>query len=86
MYCYDHLLYNAIVCTSKKIPIVITHILLACVARVFSNEFSLKNDLTLVNVRERRREGSIEELEGRRRGMLTSEEWCNPVGNMLHHV
>ena len=30
--------------------------------------------------------GSIEELEERRRGMLATEEWCNPVSNMLHHV
>ena len=30
--------------------------------------------------------GSMEEFEGRRRGMLTTGEWCNPVSNMLHHV
>jgi len=28
-----------------------------------------------------------EEIEGtRRKGMLTTGEWCNPVSNMLHHV
>ena len=30
--------------------------------------------------------GSMEELEGRRMGMLTTGEWYNPVSNMLHHV
>ena len=28
----------------------------------------------------------MEEFEGRRRGMLTTREWCNAVSNMLHHV
>ena len=28
----------------------------------------------------------MEEFEGRRRGMLTTGEWCNLVSNMLHHV
>jgi len=27
-----------------------------------------------------------EEFEGRRRVMLTTEEWFNPISNMLHHV
>ena len=27
-------------------------------------------------------EGEYEELDGRRRGMLTTGEWCNPVSNM----
>ena len=27
----------------------------------------------------------MEEFEGRRRGMLTMGEWCNPVSNMLYH-
>ena len=27
----------------------------------------------------------MEEFEGRRRGMLTTGEWCNPVSNILHH-
>ena len=30
--------------------------------------------------------GSIEEFEGWRRGMLITGEWYNPVSNMLHHV
>ena len=30
--------------------------------------------------------GSMEEIEGRRRGMLATGEWCNPVSKMLHHV
>ena len=25
----------------------------------------------------------MEEFEGRRRGMLTTGEWCNPVSNMF---
>ena len=25
----------------------------------------------------------MKEFEGRRRGMLTTEEWCNPVSNMF---
>ena len=28
----------------------------------------------------------MEKIEVRRRGMLTTGEWCNPVSNMLHHV
>ena len=46
--------------------------------------------LTLVSVRENKGgevKGEYEELEGRRRGMLTTREWSvNPVSNMLHHV
>ena len=45
--------------------------------------------LTLVSVRENKGgevKGEYEELEGRRRGMLTMGEWCNTVSNMLHHV
>ena len=39
------------------------------------------------NCRERKRgKGSMEEFEGRRRGMLTTGDWCDPVSNMLHHV
>ena len=30
--------------------------------------------------------GNMEEIEGRRSGMLITGEWCNPVSNMLHHV
>ena len=30
--------------------------------------------------------GNMKEFEGRRRGMLTTGEWCNTVSNMLHHV
>ena len=31
--------------------------------------------------------GSMKEHEGRRRrGMLTTEEWCNTISNMLHHL
>ena len=30
--------------------------------------------------------GSMEEFDGRRRGMLTTGEWCNPVSSLLHHV
>ena len=30
--------------------------------------------------------GSIEEFAGRRREMLTTTKWCNPVRNMLHNV
>ena len=30
--------------------------------------------------------GNMEEFVGKRRGMLTTEEWWNPVRNMLHHV
>ena len=30
--------------------------------------------------------GNMEEFVERRRGMLTTGEWCNPVRNMLHHV
>ena len=30
--------------------------------------------------------GSMEEFEGRRREMLSTEEWCYPVINMLHHT
>ena len=30
--------------------------------------------------------GSMEEFEGKRRGMLTTGELCNPVSNMLHYV
>jgi len=37
--------------------------------------------LTLVHVREGRREGSVEEFEGKRRVMLTKDECCNPVSN-----
>ena len=29
---------------------------------------------------------NMEEFQGERRGMLTTEEWCNPVSNMLHHM
>ena len=31
----------------------------------------------------------MEKFEGsktRRKGILTTREWCNPVSNMLHHV
>ena len=27
---------------------------------------------------------SMEEIEGRGRGMMTTGDWCNPVSNMLH--
>ena len=27
-----------------------------------------------------------EEFKGKKRGKLTTGEWCNPVSNMLHHV
>ena len=30
--------------------------------------------------------GSMEELKGRKRGMLTTGVWCNPFSKMLHHV
>ena len=30
--------------------------------------------------------GSMEEFDRRSRGMLTTEEWCNSVSKMLHHV
>ena len=30
--------------------------------------------------------GEYEELEGRKRGMLTTGEWCNSVSDKLHHV
>ena len=30
--------------------------------------------------------GSMEEFEGRKRGMPTTGEWCNPVSNMLYLV
>ena len=33
-----------------------------------------------------RKGGSMEEFEGKRRGMMTTGDWCNPVSNMLHHV
>jgi len=33
-----------------------------------------------------KRWNSMEEFEGRKKGMLTTGEWCNPVRNMLHHV
>ena len=42
--------------------------------------------LTLVHVREGTWRGSMEEFEGRRKEMLTTREWCHPVGYMLHHV
>ena len=33
-----------------------------------------------------KRKMSMEEFEGRRMGMLTTREWCNPVRNVLHHM
>ena len=27
--------------------------------------------------------GNMEEFVGRKRGMLTTKEWCNPVSNMV---
>ena len=30
--------------------------------------------------------GSMVEFEGKRRGMITTGEWRDPVSNMLHHV
>ena len=40
-----------------------------------------------LHVRKRKgaREG-MEEFEVRRTGMLTTEEWCDPVSKMLHHM
>ena len=31
--------------------------------------------------KEEKKRGAMEEFEGRRRGMLTTGEWCNPVSN-----
>ena len=33
-----------------------------------------------------RSRGSMEKIDGRRRGMSTAGEWCNPVSNMLNHM
>ena len=30
--------------------------------------------------------GSMEELKGRRRGILTTEKWSNPVTEMSHYM
>ena len=30
--------------------------------------------------------GTMKKLVGKRKGMLTTGEWCNSVSNMLHHV
>ena len=30
--------------------------------------------------------GSMDEFEGRGRGILITRVWCKPVSNMFHHV
>ena len=34
----------------------------------------------------KKEKGRVEESVGRRRGMSTTGEWCNPVSNMLNHM
>ena len=58
----------------------------------FFNFHDLQNSVLIIVLNSRARKergqvrGGMEEFEGRRRGMLTTGELCNPLSSILHHM